>query len=64
MWKWLFLVLIFWWLARLAGRALGRLFLGPRSRSGPPAGDSAASDQKLKDLTQQEISDADYEEIP
>ena len=65
--KLLFLFVAFWF-----ARVVLRLFLPTRPRPqprqrrdrdpGPTA--SPSSDDTLRDLTQQEISDADFEEIP
>ncbi|MBU1675151.1 hypothetical protein KKA85_05160 [bacterium] len=67
MWTKIFLLLALWWL----WRALLRL--GRRSRRRRPAGSGSpregttrpqSGDRDLGDLTRQDISDADYEEIP
>ena len=64
--KWLLVVLGFWWLAHVMRRAWRQIVSGakpPRNVERPP-GQAAGKKADLSDLTQQEISDADYEEIP
>ncbi len=56
--RWLLYLLLFWWL----GRLLGRLLRPPRAM--PPRTPPQRHRGDLSHLTQQEISDADYEEIP
>lgn len=50
----------------LAGFFIRRLWVAGRRRTAPPPSGPgpAQDDNKLDDLTQQGISDADYEEIP
>ncbi len=59
--KWLVLFVVFWWLGRLLYRAVR--FLGHRPAPPDPK-PPATSGSDLTRLTQQEISDADYEDIP
>ena len=68
--KFLLLTLGFFWIGRWLVRLVVRAFLPgagrpPRERprrTSPPR--SEASRDSLRDLTQQEISDADFEELP
>ena len=68
--KFLLFTLGFFWIGRLLVRLLVRSFLAggrrpPRERprrTSPPR--SGANRDSLRELTQQEISDADYEELP
>jgi hypothetical protein len=55
------LYLIFTWWALSLGRRLLRRF---RHRQPPQARGTTRNRSELSDLTQQDISDADYEEIP
>ncbi len=61
MWRFLFWLLIGWWLWRLVrpGRRVP-----PPPRESEERDDPTARDPSLDRLTQQEITDADYEEIP
>jgi len=59
MWRWLIWLLVFWWIARLVGRLLAPR---PTRRPDPPPTPAGGGD--LSRLTEQEISDADFEEIP
>ncbi|MEZ4389388.1 MAG: hypothetical protein R3D98_17735 [Candidatus Krumholzibacteriia bacterium] len=65
--KLLFLFLAYW-VARLALRAFLPARPRPQPRGGartPPRGPQASAPEgTMRDLTQQEISDADFEEIP
>jgi hypothetical protein len=59
--KYILMVVLFWWGFRLARVLLS----GPRQNRRPQTPPTAASpEQDLSHLTQQEISDADFEEIP
>ena len=59
MWTKIFLILGLWWLWRFATR------MGRRARKRRDEVGGAPRDRKdLDDLTRQDISDADYEEIP
>lgn len=63
--RWLFWLLILWWAGRLLGRAL-RAWSAVQRRPGAPSPDPPRANKPgdLAGFTQQEISDADYEEIP
>jgi len=64
MWKTIILLVGFWWLWRFANR-LSRYARRRRPGTGRTAGDvDPDAKRDLEDLTRQDISDADYEEIP
>ncbi|MBC8426931.1 hypothetical protein H8E07_22685 [bacterium] len=64
MWKTIILLAALWWLWRFAHR-LGRHARRRRPGQGrSAAGEHPDAKRDLGDLTRQDISDADYEEIP
>ena len=63
--RWLFIILMLWWLSRLVARVWRKVMVPRRSSDKARLHKNKTNDKStLKDLTQQEISDADYEEIP
>ncbi len=64
--RWFFILVMVWWLSRLVTRVWRRL-ISPRTGVGDAArfrNRESTEGTKTTPLTQQEISDADYEEIP
>ncbi len=61
--RWLLLLTLIWLLVRW-GRRLWGLVTGGRGVGGRAAGGDRRRREPLSDLTEQEISDADFEEIP
>ncbi len=59
--RWLVWILAFWWLSRLIGRLLRA---GGARRDLPSRAAGGEGERDLSRLSRQEISDADYEEIP
>ena len=59
--RWLVWILAFWWLSRLVGRLLRA---GGARRDLPARAPDGEEGPDLSRLSRQEISDADYEEIP
>jgi hypothetical protein len=58
--RWFVLLALAWLAIRLVGR-----FLNPRRKPGiGRSGSADAAEDRLGDLTRQEIADADFEEIP
>ncbi len=64
--RWFLILVMVWWLSRLVTRVWRRL-ISPRTGVGDAArfrNRDSTEETKITPLTQQEISDADYEEIP